>query len=792
MENEMKSRATKLLSGLAVCLSMAVSSRVEAAPEAKILRIDPRAAQGEGEPIINTVIEIAQRKRLSEATQDCAFLQGGAQLQCMSEKLAQPRALFQPFDFPAQNAILTVLVDGAEQPAKFVSRHKWGESQNIKGVGTAWLILLDASGSMGSAFREAQQVGAAFVNAMGPQDIANVVVFGDRQALTDTKWRASPQKGELVAAINSARMMPKEGRARPLFTIIKSITESSFKELGNAGTAVEVPLHQAMVVLSNGWAGADTASTGPAAIQLSQYMTKGRFPEDNQSLPKTPLPVISVYFPTTGLSEEFTKNAQDFMTNLANPDIGGYFAVVRGNGGAVGGPLTEAVRDRFNQMFLVRWRVPCMAPTLLQSFNLFFRDVNPMIAPDGSFKDVPIGIDPTTWPLDVNVEYTTKMAARDPVHPGGKFKVYGNFCWGSNHQRAQVYFIPKGNTPPPAVRSTDIEAAKRTQQQLIAMKMDGKSIKASDTFVEFEAPESEKILLGTGDKAVVRVVLYDTVARRMSGATATTILTLKASEKPFPVLLLVGIAFGGVIVLLLLAVLAKGGGKKGGGGGGGGRPMPAPAPVPLPPGGGFGGAPPPGGGFGGAPPPGGGFGGAPPPGGGFGGAPPPAGPGGYGGPPGGYGGPPPGGFGGAPPYGAPPAEGASPEFLYGGKPPQYGLTTGQPAHGAPPPDPYGPTAGVGSGKATLSGAEGVFTVTPGTEVRVGRDPSQCQITLQEPRISGVHATLKLEGGQLLVRDERSNNGSHVNGVRLNPGVWTPAPSGSLLRFGPVELSVQIG
>ncbi|MCU0655392.1 MAG: FHA domain-containing protein [Polyangiaceae bacterium] len=76
-------------------------------------------------------------------------------------------------------------------------------------------------------------------------------------------------------------------------------------------------------------------------------------------------------------------------------------------------------------------------------------------------------------------------------------------------------------------------------------------------------------------------------------------------------------------------------------------------------------------------------------------------------------------------------------------------------------------------------------------MRLGRDAAQCQIALQEPRISGVHATLKLEGGQLMVRDERSNNGSHLNGVRLNPGVWTPVPAGSMLRFGPIELSVQL-
>jgi hypothetical protein len=138
--------------------------------------------------------------------------------------------------------------------------------------------------------------------------------------------------------------------------------------------------------------------------------------------------------------------------------------------------------------------------------------------------------------------------------------------------------------------------------------------------------------------------------------------------------------------------------------------------------------------------------------------------------------------------------------MYGGKPPQYGLTTGQPMPGAPPPDPYGQPAGGpggfgaqgGASRATLSGSAGVFTVQPGGEMRVGRDAAQCQIVFQEPRVSGVHASVKLESGQLYVRDERSNNGSHVNGVRVNPGVWTPVPGGSMLRFGPVELSVQLG
>ncbi len=59
-------------------------------------------------------------------------------------------------------------------------------------------------------------------------------------------------------------------------------------------------------------------------------------------------------------------------------------------------------------------------------------------------------------------------------------------------------------------------------------------------------------------------------------------------------------------------------------------------------------------------------------------------------------------------------------------------------------------------------------------------------------MSGVHATLKFEGGQLLVRDETSNNGTWVSGARIAPGAWTArARSGRPLRFGPVEFTVQL-
>jgi hypothetical protein len=115
----------------------------------------------------------------------------------------------------------------------------------------------------------------------------------------------------------------------------------------------------------------------------------------------------------------------------------------------------------------------------------------------------------------------------------------------------------------------------------------------------------------------------------------------------------------------------------------------------------------------------------------------------------------------------------------------YPLTGAQPSALEPPPNPYGVTG------ASIIGAAGQFAIRAGIDVRVGRDPAQCPITLQEPRVSGVHATLRFENGGLMVRDEASNNGTYVNGNRIPAGVFTPIASGGGLRFGPVEFSVRL-
>jgi hypothetical protein len=731
-----------------------------AAPEAHVLRIDPRASQTEGAPVLTTVIELVQNKRLSEAIAECAALRGDPQLDCQSDKLEAPQALYSPIaPFPETAAVFTVMVDGADRLGSFASKARWGESLTQPGIGTAWLVLIDASSSMGPRFEDAKAVANAFIGSMTANDIVDVMYFNDRQVVSDSKWQPAAAKVQVQGFVNALKSMyPAQGRVRPLFNIIKQAATDGYRELGNVGTKVNVPLHQAMIVLSNGVAGSDAQTTGPGASLLSQYLSKGRFPEDNTVQPKTPLPVISVWLPAGGY-DEFRNNAQEFMQGLANPDIGGFYDVIRSGQGAAKGPkLVTAVRTRFNQLHIVKWRVSCISPSVTQTFKLVFTNTSTPILGDSTFKDVPMGIDPTAWPLGIDVDYTQKMAAREPIEPGGKFTVYGDFCWGGEKDRAEVYFIPAGTQPPATIAGTDIEAAKRTQQQLIASGMRGKALQSSDRDIVFEAPDQEKILSGSGDAATVRVVLVDNKAHRMSGVTATTVLTLKAKEKSIPVLFFIGGAFGLVVIALLVVIVMRSGKKRPGG--------PAPAPVVA------GGAP-----YSPAP---------------YGGPPAGAAPGGYGAAPGyapaGHGGAVP-AFGAPGPFASPPAA-AAPAVAdggYGAKAAPYGATVA--VQQAGPPEAYRPPGG--GARAVLNGAAGTYAVSPNIEMSVGRDAAKCHITLTEPRVSGVHAVLKFDAGQLYVRDENSNNGTFVDGHRLAPGVWTVAPAGGALRFGPVEFAIRV-
>jgi hypothetical protein len=656
-------------------------STASAAPEAHILRIDPRASSKSGDPVITTVIEVQQSKRISQAAGHCATQTGDARLSCMAEALEKP--LYSNFPFPEANAIFSVVVDGTDRPAKLLSIETWGKSQREPGVGTAWLVLVDADTRMGNTFDDAQELARQFVKSMGPNDIVNLMFFNDRQVFSDSGWMPAARKAQAEAFVGQVTgTVPKQGRNRALLTIIKNAATDGFKALGNSGEKTEIPLHQAMVVISTGFGGADPSTTGPGAIQLSEYMSNGRFPEDNLAMPKTPVPVISVYVPTKTW-DEFSNNSLEFMQNMANPQIGGFFNILQDGESTRTANIVKAVRTRFSKMYIAKWRVACVAPTITQTFRLVFRDLNPPIAGDASFQDVPMGIDPTAWPLDVNVE-RTQQSVGEGVHPGGKLKVFGDFCWGGDASRAEVYFLPAGQSLPTDLSGSNPEQAKEAQQQLIAMGMKGAALQSSDTFAEFSVPDNDKLLHGAGASAVARFVLYDNKARRMSGITADTVLQSKARTAPFPMLPLLGGALALIIIALLLVVLLRSGGTRKRSANASVVAAPAPRPT---------------------------------------------------------------------------------------------------AHSTPA-APVNPT------RAVLQGRAGVFTIIPGLEMKVGRDPS-CAVLISEPQVSSFHATLKLEGGRLMVKDERSNNGTQVSGVRIAPGHWTEVPHGSSVKFGPEELTLRL-
>lgn len=823
-----------LLTPIAVALAPRAAL---AAPEAHILRIDPRTGVSNGKPTLTTVVEVVQFNRLSDVLQPCAGVTGANTLSCWSTQLEKPGALWTPFPFPEANAHLLVSVAGADTLTTFVDKTQWGKAQNQPNVGTAWLVSVDASSGMGGRFGDARAIAHELIEEMQPNDLMDLMFFDDVQVVKDSKWLTYKDRTTLANMLNAFKSpMPSHGSNRALFTEIKNMTQDAFGSLGNSDAPDQVPLHQAMVLLSNGAGRGDPESASPSADVFHQYLDAGRFPANNTSLPMTPLPVISIWLPNPSSFTEniYQNNEAQFMQAMSNPEIGGFFDVVReGEGNAKAKTITGLVRARFNAMWLIHWELSCINPSVQQTFNLVFENTKPTIAPDGTFKDVPLGIDPSQWPLDIDVKKTTDAANANPIYPGGQVTVYGTFCWGGDKSRATSYWVPAGTKPPANAASGNLAQAQAAMQQLQAENMVGPAVNAADGYVTFTVPDDSKVLDGTGDNMVARVVLYDSSAHRASAVDAKNVLTLKATKKPLSLPLIAGIAGLAIVIVLLVMVLVRGGGGGGGRKRGGAPPAGGPGP----------GAPP---GYGGPP----GY-GAPPQGPGY-GAPPPPGGGGYGmmppppatplspaqnamGPPvaplSGGGGPP-------PPQVYAPASAPAAPFSAGAPPapvqvrcPACGMNTmatpgqpsvcfscGQPlpaevtkggggvaAPGfpltgamnaqplAPPPSPYGaaPPPPSPGGAATIRGLAGQFTVRPGSEVRVGRDPGQCPIFLGEPRVSGVHATLRFDAGQLLVRDETSNNGTWIAGNRIAPGVWTPVPVGAPLRFGPIEFAVQL-
>src|SRR5260370_5830054 len=182
-----------LLVGLMALFSvlwLAVEFDAHATPEAHILRIDPRTGLKDGKPLLTTVVEVVQFKRLSEALQPCAGKSPGAILSCWSEHLEKPGALWEPFPFPEQNARLLVKVSGEDHLTKFADKTQWGKAQQQPHVGTAWLVAIDSAASMGARFGDARAIAPEVVGEMQPNGLMHMMFFQPVQTVHGTKVTA--------------------------------------------------------------------------------------------------------------------------------------------------------------------------------------------------------------------------------------------------------------------------------------------------------------------------------------------------------------------------------------------------------------------------------------------------------------------------------------------------------------------------------------------------------------------------------------------------------------------------
>jgi pSer/pThr/pTyr-binding forkhead associated (FHA) protein len=78
----------------------------------------------------------------------------------------------------------------------------------------------------------------------------------------------------------------------------------------------------------------------------------------------------------------------------------------------------------------------------------------------------------------------------------------------------------------------------------------------------------------------------------------------------------------------------------------------------------------------------------------------------------------------------------------------------------------------------------------GSRVVIGRG-SACDVRLPDPSVSHRHATIRAKDGAYLLVDEKSSNGTFVDGERLAPNTPRPIKHGELFRVGRVWLEARI-
>lgn len=77
------------------------------------------------------------------------------------------------------------------------------------------------------------------------------------------------------------------------------------------------------------------------------------------------------------------------------------------------------------------------------------------------------------------------------------------------------------------------------------------------------------------------------------------------------------------------------------------------------------------------------------------------------------------------------------------------------------------------------------------EILIGRDSSQCKLSIDDATISRMHAAIKIVDGILMIRDVGSTNGSTLDGASIS-NRFTPVKFGQVICLGKVKMKISRG
>jgi len=128
------------------------------------------------------------------------------------------------------------------------------------------------------------------------------------------------------------------------------------------------------------------------------------------------------------------------------------------------------------------------------------------------------------------------------------------------------------------------------------------------------------------------------------------------------------------------------------------------------------------------------------------------------------------------------------------QPPLPPITEGTADPFAGPAGMVGSPIGVGGGPR-LVGTIGVYAgqmfELQGAQVDIGRDPSNTVVLSQDSNVSRRHASIQAQGGQFVIVDNGSSNGTFVNGVRIPPQTPHPLRPGDEVQVGMTRFRFEI-